>query len=251
MSRAPVLSCDRHDDSAAGLHGRCEHCDSCRQRDQGSRGAIRRQAWRELIGLSDQIWAYAETALEEHQSADALADYAEQQGFKVERGVAGMPTAFVATLRRGPADHRRHGRVRRAARHLAEGAAEKTPLVEAGAGGHGCGHNMFGAASLGAASRSRSRSRPASCKGTIRFYGTPAEEAVGGKIYMVRDGLFNDLDVVLAWHPGDDTQADTTSSQAMVDFVVEFRGKAAHAASIPGTAAAPSMRWSSSRTAST
>ena len=70
-------------------------------------------------------------------------------------------------------------------------------------------------------------------KGTIRFYGTPAEESVGGKAYMVRDGLFKDVDVALAWHPDDETEADTDSSQAMVDFIVEFKGKAAHAAADP------------------
>jgi aminobenzoyl-glutamate utilization protein B len=70
-------------------------------------------------------------------------------------------------------------------------------------------------------------------KGTIRFYGTPAEESVGGKIYMARDGLFNDLDICLAWHPDDETKADVQSSQAMVDFIVEFHGKAAHAAFDP------------------
>src|SRR5262249_54423111 len=70
-------------------------------------------------------------------------------------------------------------------------------------------------------------------KGTIRFYGTPAEESVGGKIYMAREGLFNDLDVCLAWHPSTEIVADTKSSQAIMDFIVEFHGKAAHAAFDP------------------
>jgi aminobenzoyl-glutamate utilization protein B len=108
----------------------------------------------------------------------------------------------------------------------------KEPL-ETGAAGHGCGHNLFGAASLGAATAIKELIAAGKLKGTIRFYGTPAEEAVGGKVYMARDGLFNDLDVCLAWHPDDHTHADTQSSQAIVTFVVEFKGKAAHAAADP------------------
>src|SRR5690606_28543448 len=110
--------------------------------------------------------------------------------------------------------------------------SEKRPCVE-GAAGHGCGHNLFGAASFGAALAIKELIASGQLKGTVRFYGTPAEEAVGGKTYMARDGLFDDLDAVLAWHPSDETRADTTSSQAMVDLVVEFRGTSAHAAADP------------------
>ena len=99
--------------------------------------------------------------------------------------------------------------------------------LEAGSAGHGCGHNLFGAASLGAALAIKEMIAAGKLKGTIRFYGTPAEESVGGKIYMAREGLFNDLDVCLAWHPEDKTTADVDSSQAIVDFIVEFKGKAA------------------------
>jgi aminobenzoyl-glutamate utilization protein B len=105
--------------------------------------------------------------------------------------------------------------------------------LEAGAAGHGCGHNLFGAASLGAALAIKELIAASKLQGTIRFYGTPAEEAVGGKIYMAREGLFNDLDVCLAWHPEDETRADVDSSQAIIDFIVEFKGKAAHAAFDP------------------
>lgn len=186
----------------------------------------------ELIKLSDQIWAFAETALRETKSSRVLADYAEQQGFKVERGIAGMPTAFVAT----------YGEGRPILGILGEydalpGLSQKTSSVkeplEPEAAGHGCGHNLFGAASLGAALAIKELIAAGKLKGTIRFYGTPAEESVGGKVYMARDGLFNDLDVCLAWHPDDETRADTQSSQAIVDFIVEFRGRAAHAAFDP------------------
>lgn len=186
----------------------------------------------ELIGLSDQIWAYAETALKEHKSAAALADYAEKQGFKVERGVSGMPTAFIASYGSGRPIIGVMGEYDALPGISQKALPEKTPLQE-GAGGHGCGHNMFGAASLGAALAIKEQIAAGKLKGTIRFYGTPAEESVGGKTYMARDGVFGDVDVMLAWHPGDETRADTTSSQAMVDLIVEFRGRTAHAASDP------------------
>ena len=102
-------------------------------------------------------------------------------------------------------------------------------VYETGAAGHGCGHNLFGAGSLGAAELMQQ----GKIKGTVRFYGTPAEEAVGGKIYMAREGMFNDLDVCLDWHPDTEIAASTQSSQAMIDFIVEFKGKAAHAAADP------------------
>jgi aminobenzoyl-glutamate utilization protein B len=186
----------------------------------------------ELIALSDQIWAFAETALREHQSAAALADYAEQHGFRVERGVAGMPTAFIATYGQGRPIIGVMGEYDALPGISQKATDHKEALVE-GAAGHGCGHNLFGAASLGAALAVKEQIEAGRLKGTVRFYGTPAEEDVGGKIYMARDGLFNDLDVVLAWHPGDKTQADTTSNQAMVDVMIEFHGKAAHAAGDP------------------
>jgi aminobenzoyl-glutamate utilization protein B len=186
----------------------------------------------DLRDLSDRIWAYAETALREHRSAAALADYAEQQGFKVQRGVAGMPTAFVATFGSGRPVIGVMGEYDALPGISQKATAVKEPL-EAGAGGHGCGHNLFGAASLGAAIAIKEQIAAGQLKGTVKFYGTPAEENYGGKVYMAREGLFDGIDAVLAWHPGDETQADMVSSQAMVDLGVEFRGKAAHAASDP------------------
>ncbi len=186
----------------------------------------------ELIALSDQIWALAETALREHRSAAALADYAERYGFAVERGVGGMPTAFIASYGEGRPIIGVMGEYDALPGISQKATSTKEPLV-AGAGGHGCGHNLFGAASIGAALAIKQQIAAGNLNGTIRFYGTPAEEAVGGKTYMVRDGFFDDLDAVLAWHPSDKTQADMTSSQAMVDLIVEFHGRTAHAASDP------------------
>jgi aminobenzoyl-glutamate utilization protein B len=188
------------------------------KKDEAAASIEKHQA--ELIKLSDQIWSYAETALREHKSAKALADYAEQQGFKVERGIAGMPTAFIASYGQG--------------QPVIGILGEFDALPgEAGAPGHGCGHNLFGTASLGAALAIKELMTAGKLKGTVRFYGTPAEESIYGKTYMVRDGIFKDLDVCLAWHPATETKADMQSTQAIVDFIVEFKGKAAHAAFDP------------------
>jgi aminobenzoyl-glutamate utilization protein B len=186
----------------------------------------------ELIKLSDEVWGFAETALRETRSAKLLADYAEKQGFQVTRGVAGMPTAFVASYGQGSPIIGVLGEYD-ALPGISQKAQPVKEALEAGAAGHGCGHNLFGAASLGAALAIKELIAAGSLKGTIRFYGTPAEEAIGGKIYMAREGLFNDLDVCLAWHPDDETKADVDSSQAIIDFIVEFKGRAAHAAFDP------------------
>jgi aminobenzoyl-glutamate utilization protein B len=186
----------------------------------------------ELVELANQVWAFAETALKEKRSSKVLADYAEAQGFKVERGVAGLPTAFVATYGEGKPVIAILGEYDALPGISQKAQSTKEPL-EAGAPGHGCGHNLFGAASLGAAVAVKELIAAGKLHGTVRFYGTPAEESVGGKLYMIREGLFKDVDVALAWHPADETRADTKSTQAMVDFVVEFRGRTAHAAFDP------------------
>jgi aminobenzoyl-glutamate utilization protein B len=186
----------------------------------------------DMIALSDRIWAFAETALKEHRSAAALADYAEKKGFKVQRGVGGMPTAFIASAGKGKPIIGIMGEYDALPGISQKATPTQSPLAE-GAGGHGCGHNLFGAGSLGAALAIKEQIESGALKGTIRFYGTPAEEAVGGKTYMARDGLFDDVDVMLAWHPDDDTLADTVTSQAMMDIAVEFHGKTAHAALDP------------------
>jgi aminobenzoyl-glutamate utilization protein B len=186
----------------------------------------------ELVALSDQVWAYAETAQREKRSAKALADYAEKQGFAVRRGVAGMPTAFVASYGQGRPIIGIMGEYD-ALPGISQKASPVKEALQAGAAGHGCGHNLFGAASLGAAVAIKELIAAGKLEGTIRFYGTPAEEAIGGKIYMAREGLFDDLDVCLAWHPADETRADTQSSQAIVSMSVSFKGKSAHAAFDP------------------
>jgi aminobenzoyl-glutamate utilization protein B len=186
----------------------------------------------ETTGLSDQVWQFAETALRETRSSKLLADYAEQQGFHVERGVAGLPTAFVASYGEGSPIIGILGEYDALPGISQKASPVKEPL-QAGAAGHGCGHNLLGTASLAAAVAIKEQIAAGNLKGTLRYYGTPAEEAVGGKLYMARAGLFKDLDVCMAWHPSTETEADTGGSQAIVDLIVEFHGKAAHAALDP------------------
>ncbi|MDB2456381.1 amidohydrolase [Flavobacteriaceae bacterium] len=186
----------------------------------------------EMIAVSDQIWEAAETSLEEYKSSDYLIQFAEQNGFKVEKGVAGIPTAFTAT----------YGTGKPVIGILGEFDAnagisqKKQPTREAripGGAGHGCGHNLFGTASLGAAIAIKEQIEEGTLKGTVVFYGTPAEETIFAKVWMAREGLFDDLDVCMDWHPGDGIEAATQSSKALVDFRVKFYGSSSHASSDP------------------
>jgi aminobenzoyl-glutamate utilization protein B len=186
----------------------------------------------ELIAMSERIWELAETALREEQSAKVLADYAEARGFTVQRGVAGMPTAVVASYGEGQPVIGIMGEYDALPGISQKASAVKEPVQE-GAGGHGCGHNLFGPASLGAAVAIKELMASGALKGTVRFLGTPAEESIGGKIYMIREGVFRDVDVVLAWHPDDTTRVDYMGAQANIQFFVEFQGKTAHAAADP------------------
>lgn len=186
----------------------------------------------ELIGLSDSVWTYAETALREKKSANLLANYAESKGFRVQRAVAGMPTAFIAEFGEGKPVIAILGEFDALPGLSQKAVPERAVRIE-NAPGHGCGHNMFGAASLGAALAIKEQIAAGKLKGTIRFYGTPAEEDIGGKIYMARAGLFNDVDISLDWHPDSENKAVMQSTQSMVSYLVSFHGKSAHAAADP------------------
>ena len=185
-----------------------------------------------LIKISDDIWALAETAFEENQSSKILSDYAEQQGFNVERGVAGMPTAFVATYGSGKPVISILGEFDALPGLSQKAEPNKNPLNE-GEAGHGCGHNMFGAGSLGAAVAIKELIESGRLKGTIKFLGTPSEEKYFGKIWMVRAGLWDDVDVNISWHPSASIESAVQSSLALVDFEVEFFGQTAHGALDP------------------
>ena len=185
-----------------------------------------------LINISDQIWRLAETAFNEHESSKILSDYAEKNGFSIEKGVAGMPTAFIATYGQGKPVIGVLGEFDALPGLSQQTELVKSPITEGGAG-HGCGHNMFGSGSLGAAIAIKEMIEQGKISGTIKFFGTPSEEKYFGKIWMVEAGLWDDVDVNISWHPGANTEADVQSSLALIDFKVEFFGQAAHASADP------------------
>ena len=186
----------------------------------------------ELITVSDKIWAAAEIAFQEKISSQTLIDYARANAFDVDVGVAETPTAFVATYGSGKPVIGILGEFDALPGISQKAVPEKTPYKE-GAAGHGCGHNMYGTASLGAAVAIKNLIAEGKLKGTVKFFGTPAEEKFFGKLWMARAGLFDDLDACLDWHPADTTEADVQSSLALVDFKVEFFGQTAHASADP------------------
>jgi aminobenzoyl-glutamate utilization protein B len=185
-----------------------------------------------LIKVSDKIWEYAEIALLEYESSKLLDEILESEGFAVEKDVAGLPTAFVATYGSGSPVLGILAEYDALPGLSQDDKPFKQELVKEGAG-HGCGHNLFGAGSLGATLGLKEIMEKYCLKGTLKLYGCPAEEDIGGKLYMARDGLFNDLDVCLAWHPDYDTSVDVDGSQAIDDLKIEFFGKTAHAAFDP------------------
>ncbi|AKA36147.1 amidohydrolase [Flagellimonas lutaonensis] len=185
-----------------------------------------------LIKISDSIWALAETAFEENQSSKILADYAEKNGMKVTRGVADIPTAFTATYGSGKPVISILGEFDALPGISQKAQPTKEPLKD-GAAGHGCGHNMFGAASLGSAIAIKELIEAGKLKGTVKFLGTPAEEKYFAKVWMVKAGLWDDVDVNISWHPGANIEADVQSGLSLIDFIVEFYGQAAHASADP------------------
>ena len=189
----------------------------------------------ELISVSDNIWAAAEVAFREQKSADYLINYAEENGLKVEKGLAGMPTAFTATYGEGKPVIGIIGEFDALPGLSQTTVPYKNELVEGGAG-HGCGHNLFGTASLGAAVAIKELIERGDLTGTVKFFGTPAEEKFFGKLWMIREGVFDDSDIIMDWHPGDQTEANVQPSLALVDFMVEFTGQSAHASADPWNA---------------
>ena len=187
----------------------------------------------DLIKISDAIWEFAEIGLQETRSAALLADTLEKLGFEVERGVAGLPTAFTARWGSGDPVIGILGEYDALpSLSQAAGVAEKKPLVEGGAG-HGCGHNLFGVASLAAAVSVKEVMEQQDLGGTIIYFGCPAEETVVGKTVMAKAGLFDGLDAAVSWHPSSENAVSLNSSLALNSFKVSFRGQTAHAAADP------------------
>jgi len=182
--------------------------------------------------VSRKIWEFAEVGYKEFKSADLLKSELRQAGFSVEENVGGIPTAFTASWGQGKPVIAILGEYDALPGLSQDTVPERKPIVE-GAPGHGCGHNLLGTASLFAAVSVKDWLAEKKIPGTIRFYGAPAEEGGGGKLYMARAGVFQDVDVVLSWHPGDENVASKQSSLAITSAKFRFYGKPAHAAAAP------------------
>ncbi|RLI10677.1 amidohydrolase [Candidatus Bathyarchaeota archaeon] len=185
-----------------------------------------------IIEVSDAIWGFAELGLREFKSSKLLADELERHGFRVERGVAGMPTAFVATWGEGRPVIGVMGEYDALPGLSQKPVPYKEPLKE-GAPGHGCGHNIHGTSGMAGAIAVRYAMEEAGIQGTIKFYGTPAEESASGKVWMVRAGVFDGVDAVLSHHPSSMNVAGLSSSLANNSVKFHFYGKSSHAAGSP------------------
>ena len=185
-----------------------------------------------IVGISDLIWRYAELGLIEYKSSKLLADTLEKHGFRVVRGVADMPTAFTATYGSGKPVIGIMGEYD-ALPDLSQKAVPRREPLEEGKPGHGCGHNIHGTSGMAAAIAVKEAMEKHKLSGTIRFYGTPAEENFDGKVFMVRAGLFNDVDAVISHHPGTMNAVTLRSSLAINSAKFSFYGKASHAGGSP------------------
>jgi len=186
----------------------------------------------ELSEINEKIWRFAEVAIEEYQSSELLASFIEKNGFEVTRGVAGMPTAFVAVYGSGEpvigilAEYD-------ALPSLSQDTVPYKKPLQKGSPGHGCGHNVFGVASTAAAVAVKHVMERKNLQGTIKLFGCPAEETVIGKVFMARDGVFDGLSSCIQWHPSTYNQVSIGSSNALNQIEVEFFGRTAHAAGDP------------------
>lgn len=200
---------------------------------------LKKESWSWLDSQADKlesanmkIWSYAETSLEETKSSKVLQDLLAENGFTIESGVAGMPTAFAATYGQGEP---RIGILAEfdALPGVSQAASPTQSLGPNPEAGHACGHSVFGVGSTGAAIAIKKLIEAGEIKGTITLYGTPAEETGIGKVYMLREGYFKDDDIVMSWHPTDRTRAAYGSSKAIANVKFRFTGSAAHASAMP------------------
>lgn len=186
----------------------------------------------DLVSINQDIWTYAEVGLQEYRSAARLVGVLKKAGFKVKEGVSGMPTAFVAEYGSGTpiigilAEYD-------ALPELSQEVLGIRKPAEGRSTGHGCGHSALGTAAIGAAVAVKEAYDKHKLKGTIRVYGTPAEETLIGKVYMTLDGQFKDLDVCLHWHPGNQNKVYFSSSKAAISAKFTFSGVPAHASGSP------------------
>ena len=186
-----------------------------------------------FLHAGDLVWEYAEIGFKEFQSAKALTDVLKAEGFAVQEGVAGIPTAFVASWGEGKPIIGLLGEYDAlpALKHAAGDPVESSEIVSEN--GHGCGHNLLGAGALGAAVAVKDYMQAHGLKGTIRYYGCPGEEFGSGKMFMARAGLFDDLDAAFTWHGGAYNAITADHSLANLCAYFKFKGRTSHAAGSP------------------
>ncbi|TET11942.1 MAG: amidohydrolase, partial [Candidatus Thorarchaeota archaeon] len=187
---------------------------------------------KKIIEASMKIWNLAELGLVEEKSAEYLAKILEEQGFEIETGVADIPTAFVATWGKGSPTLGFMGEYD-ALPGLSQKPVPYQDPIEEGAPGHGCGHNIHGVTGVMAAIATKVVMEKNGLKGTVKFFGTPAEETYSGKVFMVRAGCFDGVDAVLSHHPSHFNVAGLGSTLAMNSAKFHFHGRTAHAAGSP------------------
>ena len=182
--------------------------------------------------MAKKIWKWAEPGYQEKQSAKLLSERLEKAGFKIKRGVANIPTAFTATIGEGKPVIGILGEYD-ALPGLSQEAVPYRKVDEKRTYGHACGHHLFGVASASAAIAIGEQIKSGKIKGTLRFYGCPAEEGGAAKVFMVRDGLFKDCDVVLHWHPSSQNAAGDRTCLSRIAVKFRFYGRSSHAAGAP------------------
>ena len=180
-----------------------------------------------------KIWEYAELGYLEEKSSGLLQQGLEDSGFTIQSGIAGIPTAFIAEYNNGGPVLAILGEFDALPGLSQQNVPFKTAEGLSSANGHACGHHLFGAASAWAVVAIKEWLEESGTPGTIRFYGTPAEEGGSGKVYIARDGYFDDVDIVLHWHPASGNSADAQSSNSNKSGKFTFSGISAHAASAP------------------
>ncbi len=182
--------------------------------------------------ISDSIWSYAELGLQEYNSAKLLADTLEEAGFTVERGLAGMPTCFVGTYGSGKPMIGILGEYDALPMISQKGRVPNQDPVIKGAPGHGCGHNTMGTAGISAAIAVKEAMDKYGFKGTIKFFGSPAEETVISRPHMIRAGLFDGVDAVIDNHSGSGFGTSYgRGGNALFSTVFSFKGRTSHGAS--------------------
>lgn len=187
----------------------------------------------QFIEINDRIWEFAEIRFQEHQSANLQMEILEKEGFEVKKGLSNIETAFYGSFGEGEPVIGILGEFDALSELSQKADADvREPMVEGGSG-HGCGHHTLGASSLASAVALKDYMKEKNLKGTVRYYGCPAEESGGGKTFMVRDGYFKDVDVALTWHPSSGNCVLGSGFLANVKVLFDFKGVSSHAAASP------------------